>query len=303
MNATMSDTIISTLPSSDPSPATTTTHTTPTALTRADIEIVEEIADDMIEEIDGEIVHELDDDDIAGETVIENACQTAIERPDNRSGQPAGQGTLVQAGGSTGHAEDEANTDLTTAMHMPHGGTGQSIAADYLIDTLYTELRLLARARLRRLKPGQTLQPTELVHEAYLRLQARNIRWNGRGHFFAVAARVMRDIVVDHARQRRSLKRGGDQLRVEFTINLPDGESPMNSNEVLLLHDALERMHAEYNEYAELVLMHYFGGLTQQQIADVTCTSLRTVQRQMRFARAWLQNYFAAQDRARSQNP
>ncbi|MCG8418824.1 MAG: ECF-type sigma factor [Proteobacteria bacterium] len=171
-----------------------------------------------------------------------------------------------------------------------------AMATDDLIETLYSELRQLAHARIRRLQPGQTLQPTELVHEVYLRLQASNIRWDGRGHFFAAAARVMRDIVVDYARHKKARKRGGDRVRVQFTITLPDGETPMSASEILLLHDALERMQEQYRGHAEIMLMYYFGGLTQQDISEVNGIPLRTVQRRMRFARAWLKNYFADED-------
>lgn len=157
-----------------------------------------------------------------------------------------------------------------------------------LITALYDELRALARARMKRY-PDHTLQPTALVHEAYLRLRTRDdLRWNSKGHFFGAAAQAMRNVMVDHLRRKGALRRGGDRTRVDFTVTLVDGDKTLSADEILSLHQVLERLQAEHPDSAEVVQLHYFAGLTQPQIADVKNISLATVERYMRFARAWL---------------
>ena len=174
----------------------------------------------------------------------------------------------------------------------------QSIMAesgDQLIRDLYDELRKLARARLARMRPEHTLQPTALVNEAYLRLvKNRDAGWDGRGHFFGAAARAMRDILVEHARKRASQKRGGDLQRVDMTITFADGEKTGSPEELLALHHALEEMQRSHPDKAELVLLRYFAGLTMDQISELTGTPKRTLERQWRFARAWLRTKLAA---------
>lgn len=160
---------------------------------------------------------------------------------------------------------------------------------------LYQELRQLARARVFRMAPGQTLQPTEVVHEAYLRLMNNDgQQWNSRGHFFGAAARAMRNVLVEHARQKNSLKRGGDKVRVEINVTLPGHEQPVSAEELLSLHTALERMQSDYPQHVEIVLLLYFGGLTVKQAADALNISESTVERRWRFARAWLKRDIAS---------
>ena len=157
-----------------------------------------------------------------------------------------------------------------------------------LTESLYAELRKLAYARIARLRPGQTLQPTELVHEAYIRLR-KNHNWNSRGHFFGAAARAMRDILVDQARHRGALRRGGDKIHVALSMTLPDGHNTLSAEEILSLHEALEQMQKEqYHEHVEIVLLHYFAGLTQAQVSDLIGMSKTNVERRLRFARAWI---------------
>lgn len=163
-----------------------------------------------------------------------------------------------------------------------------------LTDSLYQELRNLARARLHRLRPGQTLQPTDLVHEAYVRLKKKpHMQWDHRGHFFGAAARAMRDILVEHARRKGALKRGGDRRRVEFeenvTVMLPDGEKTLG--ELLAIHHVLTRLQEQLPEHGELVLLRYFAGMSMKQIAEMRGVSRTTVERQWRFTRAWLQKH------------
>ena len=158
-----------------------------------------------------------------------------------------------------------------------------------LLVELYDELRKLARARISRLPPGQTLQPTDLVHEAYERLAARKPDgWNGRRHFFGAAAHAMRDIIVDHIRHKVAQKRGGDRVRVELSVTLQTQELPLDADELIGLHQALELLQSAYPEEAEVVMLHCFAGLPLPEVASVTGLSQRTTERRWRFARAWL---------------
>ncbi|WP_428269823.1 ECF-type sigma factor [Haliangium sp.] len=167
--------------------------------------------------------------------------------------------------------------------------TDQRMSSDELVCLLYDELRRLAQARLARLPPRQTLQPTLLVHEAYERLaRRRDVRWNSRAHFFGAAAKAMRNILVDDARRRRSQRRGGDMARVDVSMTLPDQQAPLAAEDMLTLHEALERMSVEHPEHAELVVLRYFGGLTMREIATLHGVHICTVEGRWRFARAWL---------------
>jgi RNA polymerase sigma factor (TIGR02999 family) len=160
---------------------------------------------------------------------------------------------------------------------------------DELLITLYQELRKLAHARLRKLKPGQTLQTTELVHEAYLRLQRNpDVEWNGRRHFFGAAAMAMRDIMIEAARRKSAFKRGGDQVQVDVPLSLIAEASPMSAHELLCLHHTLEQMQTNHPEHAEVVSLHCFAGLSLHEVSEVMAISLRTVERRWRAARAWL---------------
>lgn len=172
--------------------------------------------------------------------------------------------------------------DATTAVHRRRRTAS-------LVETLYDELRQLARARMSRLGPGQTLEPTALVHEAFERLsRSQNTSWNSKGHFFGAAARAMRNILVESARQKGSLKRGGNHVRVDLLLTLPDSQHTVTPAGLLTLHDALEALQSEFPRRAEVVMLHYFAGLTMNEIADVLEVSEVTVRRYMRFARAWL---------------
>ena len=165
---------------------------------------------------------------------------------------------------------------------------GDSAAARELLPLVYEELRKLAAQRLAQEKPGQTLQATALVHEAYLRLvdvqEAQ--RWDGRGHFFAAAAEAMRRILIEGARHRRSLKAGGDQGRVELEkIEIPDCRG---DEELLALDDALVELEKHDPQAAQIVKLRYFGGLTHQDAAEALGISRRAADRLWALARAWL---------------
>lgn len=165
---------------------------------------------------------------------------------------------------------------------------GDREAADELLPLVYRDLRKLAAARMGRLAPGQTLQATELVHDAYMRLVGSDDPgWQGRAHFFGAAARAMRDIVADHLQRKNSLKRGGHFKRVgEDTAAELSCDGP--SDGVLAVEEALEEFEREYPRRAEVVTLTFFGGLTTPEIAEVLGISERTVERDWRFARAWL---------------
>jgi RNA polymerase sigma factor (TIGR02999 family) len=159
-------------------------------------------------------------------------------------------------------------------------------AADLLAD-LYGELRRLAGALVGRLQPGQTLQPTALVHEAYLRLvRADDPGWEGRRHFFGAAARAMREILIEQARSKGRLKRGGDGKRVAFDDALAAIHPP--ADDVLAVDEAITRLRAEDPDLAEMVTLRFFGGLSLEETAGVLGKSVSTLTREWRFARAWL---------------
>ena len=169
---------------------------------------------------------------------------------------------------------------------------GDDQACDRLVPFVYAELRRLARAQLRRDAAAQSLQPTALVHEAYLRLVKADVAWQDRTHFLSVAARVMRRILVEHARAKRARKRGGDETRVTLTdpIAAPDD----NRIGMLVLDDALDRLQALDPRQAEIVELCYFGGLTYPEVGETLGISEATVHRSLRHARAWLRRELAS---------
>jgi RNA polymerase sigma factor (TIGR02999 family) len=165
---------------------------------------------------------------------------------------------------------------------------------DALLPVVYEELRRLAAAYLRRERPGQTLQPTALVHEAYLRLMKdRPDRWQNRAHFCAIAAHSMRQILIERARARGAQKRGGAQPRVTLDESLVAGQSP--SVDLVSLDEALERLEAIDPEQARLVELRFFGGLTIEETAEAMKISPATVKRHWTIARAWLARELASE--------
>ena len=175
---------------------------------------------------------------------------------------------------------------------------GDPAAAAELLPLVYDELRRLAAARMRAERADHTLEPTALVHEAYLRLVGGgggDREWAGRGHFFAAAAEAMRRILVDSARRRRAEKRGGDRERVGMPADLPAGRS---DPEVLAVHEVLDQFAEVDPESAELVKLHFFAGLTIEQAAAAIGTSARTAYRNWDFARAWMYRRLRGDDPA-----
>ena len=171
---------------------------------------------------------------------------------------------------------------------------GEAKAADELLSLVYEELRRLAKAKMASESPGQTLQPTALVHEAWLRLTNDDQRkWNDRTHFFAAAAEAMRRILVDNARRKRAARHGGGQQRVE----MPQLASAAleTDDKVLAVNEALGKLAVLDPQKAELVKLRYFVGMTLEQAAAALGLSERTAKRYWAFARAWLHEEIKAQ--------
>ena len=171
---------------------------------------------------------------------------------------------------------------------LSQAAAGDCKAAAELLPVVYDELRKLAAARMASAAPDHTLQPTALVHEAYLRLVggAHGPGWDGRGHFFAAAAEAMRRILVESARRKNTLKQGGDRGRAAFDLgNLADPELP---GEVLAVDEALTALAAADPQAAELVRLRYFVGLSVPEAAQVLNLSTRLAERLWAYARAWL---------------
>ena len=179
-------------------------------------------------------------------------------------------------------------TDVTRILNAIEGGDIQ--AADELLPLVYEELRLLAAQKMAQEKPGQTLQGTALVHEAYLRLvDAECQNWNSRNHFFMAAAEAMRRILIEHARRKRSLKYGGDRQRIDLAdVTLTSGNDTFSDN-LLALDEAFEKLSQRNRKMADVVRLRYFVGLTIEQTAEILGSSPATVKRDWAYARAWLQ--------------
>ena len=172
---------------------------------------------------------------------------------------------------------------------------GDAEAADQLLPLVYEELRRLAAHKMAQENPGQTLQPTALVHEAWLRLAGdENRKWNDRTHFFAAAAEAMRRILVDNARRKGAQRHGGGQLRVE----LPEIACAVaeNDDQVLAVNEALEKFAAQDKQKAELVKLRYFVGMTIEEAAEVLRVSAATAKRHWAYARAWLYEEIRTQE-------
>jgi RNA polymerase sigma factor (TIGR02999 family) len=178
-------------------------------------------------------------------------------------------------------------TDVTQILNaIERGDAG---AADDLLPIIYEELRLLAAQKLSRESPGQTLQATALVHEAYLRLvgeQRQN--WRSRGQFFAAAAEAMRRILIDNARRKKSLKRGGGRARVDLDHVALIDETRMDPDDLLTLDEALSKLTEDDEKTAELVKLRFFAGLTSEQAARALGISHNTADAYWAYARAWL---------------
>lgn len=168
-------------------------------------------------------------------------------------------------------------------------GDGDRQAEAELLRAVYADLRHMAQAWMARTPPGQTLQPTALVHEAFVRLVGRgNEGWENRAHFFFAAGRAMRDILVERARAKARLKRGGGRHRVDLDNLVVAVDAP--SDDLLALDEALNRFESEYPWEHRIVMLRFFAGMTNEETARAIATPLRTVERDWRFARAWLRH-------------
>jgi len=165
---------------------------------------------------------------------------------------------------------------------------GDPVAAERLLPLVYDELRKLAALKLAQEKPGQTLQATALVHEAYLRLVDCELspHWNSRGHFFGAAAEAMRRILVDNARKKQRVKHGGQWQRVD--LDLMDPQAEQEPDQLLLLDQSLAKLEAHDPLAAQVVKLRYFAGLTMAQTAEALTIPLRTAERNWTYAKSWL---------------
>lgn len=175
--------------------------------------------------------------------------------------------------------------DITLLLNSAN--QGEALSANELLSLVYEELRRVAVAKMASEAPGQTLQPTALVHEAWLRLSGDEQRqWNDRSHFFATASEAMRRILVDNARRKRAARHGGGQQRVA----MPELGSAMveSDDKMLAVNDALEKFAEQEPQKAELVKLRYFVGMTTAEAAEVLGVSIPTADRHWAYARAWL---------------
>lgn len=181
----------------------------------------------------------------------------------------------------------EQSNDCDLNELLTRASSGDQSAAAVFMQSLYDDFRRVAAAQLRREPPGHTLQPTALVHEAFLRLidQSR-VNWQGRTHFIAVGAQAMRRILVDHARAARRTKRGGGRHRVELDDRMT--VSPRDNDDVVAIDDALEALAELDPRQAKMVELRFFGGMTNDEVAQVLGVSRATIDRQWRAVKAWL---------------
>jgi RNA polymerase sigma factor (TIGR02999 family) len=176
-------------------------------------------------------------------------------------------------------------TDTTLLLSAVEQGDAK--AAEKLLTVVYAELRRLATYRMSRERAGHTLQPTALVHEAWLRLVgAKNPRFENRAHFFSAAAEAMRRILIDHARRKLALRHGGESERVD--LDACEFATPEADAQLLEVHDALDKLAQEHPVQAELVKLRYFAGMTNEETAQLMGISVSTVKNYWTFARAWL---------------
>ena len=177
-------------------------------------------------------------------------------------------------------------SDITTILSKID--QGDPLAAEQLLPLVYDELRSLAAARMARENPGQTLQATALVHEAYLRLVKNNdvVAWESRGHFFASAAEAMRRILIDRARQKQRPKHGGDRNKLDLEVHCPASEE--TPDRLLAINEALAKLENDQPEIAQLVKLRYFAGVPLKDAAPLLGASLATAKRRWAFARAYL---------------
>jgi RNA polymerase sigma-70 factor (ECF subfamily) len=184
---------------------------------------------------------------------------------------------------------DPTPDDVDMSDLLARASAGDQSAAAVIMQSLYDDFRRVAAAQLRREPPGHTLQPTALVHEAFLRLiDQRRVSWQGRTHFIAVGAQAMRRILVDHARAAHRAKRGGERRRVELDDRWT--VSPRDNDDVIAIDDALNDLATLDPRQAKIVELRFFGGMTNEEVAGFLGVSRATVDRQWRAVKAWLRS-------------
>lgn len=188
------------------------------------------------------------------------------------------------------HLSSFTNKDMGDATQLlADAGGGDPKAADKLLDLVYEELRRLATSKMAREAPGQTLQPTALVHEAWLRLVGtKNPNFENRAHFFAAAAEAMRRILIDRARRKLTVRHGGGCERVD--VDEQDLALPAADQQMLAMNEALDNLAKEYPLQANVVKLRYFAGMTNEETAEVLNISVTSAKRYWTFARAWIFN-------------
>lgn len=212
---------------------------------------------------------------------------SAIASPRNRNPRVAGDTN------NQNFPENAPRRDVTELLQAAAGGDGQ--AAEALLPLIYSELRAMAAARMAGQLAGQTLQPTALVHEAYIKLLgSRSVNWAGRRSFFGAAAMAMRDILVDMYRRRAAAKRGGGWQQVD--LDAADQGEELSPELVLALNDALDRLEEQYPRPAEVVRLRFFAGLSRAETAAVLEVSEKAVERDWTLAKAWLRRALAEGD-------
>lgn len=184
-----------------------------------------------------------------------------------------------------GAAPNGQAAEVTRLLHEWHEGS--RAAGDRLIQLVYDELHVIAEARMRGEHPAHTLQATALVHEAFLRLTDAELDWSDRKHFFVVAARTMRRILTDHARARDRQKRGGALDRVTLS-GLATDDDPLDTLELVALGEAVDALARQDERKATAIELHYYAGLSYEEVAEALDISPATVHRDLRMARAWL---------------
>ena len=184
-----------------------------------------------------------------------------------------------------GEAGVSGEGPLSETVLLRRWREGDDAALEELTPLIYGELRRLARLRMRDERRGHTLQPTDLVHEAYARMVDLELSWQDRAHFLSMSARVMRRVLVDHARRRSAQKRGGDPLRISLAGDQLAAEPELD---LMALDQAMGRLREQEERPARVIELRYFGGLSYGEIAAALGISKATVERDLRFARAWL---------------
>jgi RNA polymerase sigma-70 factor (ECF subfamily) len=182
---------------------------------------------------------------------------------------------------------DDDSEPIDVSSVLAEIAAGEDDATERLMPLVYDQMRQIAQRLLRHESPGHTLQPTALVNEAFLRLAGKNnIDWQGKTHFFAIGAKVMRRVLVDHARGKRAQKRGGEQCRIPLSDELC--VSNRNDEDVLAIEEALEKLEDLDARQAKVVELRFYGGLTVEEVAEALGVSKRTIESDWTMVRAWL---------------